>query len=403
MKIRLLLVLVWLAPTLSGSVRAATHWVGTWGTSPGLRLGSAAEMQKEGFLFHDETLRQAVRISLGGEEFRLCLSNAYNPEPVTLDAVHLARRDRGSRLLPGSDRVVTFGGRTAITLTPNARVLSDPILLTAPAGAELLVSLHVAGRSFGGGVHYDTLQAVYAVRGDRTAAEIFPDDARKVTGWVFLSGLSVRAPARASAIVLLGDSLTDGACSTFDANRRWPDQFADRLNAAGRGRGVVNAGISGNCLLTDPARWLSDGENALARLERDVFAAPGVSALLVLEGTNDIGTHAVDPARVGALIAALQQIAARGHERGLKVYVGTLLPFSGAGYFSAEKEAQRQALNAWIRASTCFDGVVDFDQIIRDPTHPERLRAEYDSGDHLHANDAGYAAMARAVPLDWFK
>lgn len=403
MNILRFLVLAWLVLALRGSVSAATHWVGTWGTSPGLRLGSAEEMQKEGFLFQDETLRQAVRISLGGDEFRLCLSNAYNPEPVTIDAVHLARRDRGSRLVTGSDRAVTFGGQTEITLAPNARVLSDPIQLTAPSGAELLVSLHVAGRSFGAGVHYDTLQAVYAVRGNQTAAELYPDDARKVSGWVFLSGISVRASARADSLVVLGDSLTDGACSTFDANRRWPDQLTDRLNAARRARGVVNAGISGNCLLTDPTRWLSDGESALARLERDVFATPGVSALLVLEGTNDIGTHAVDPSRVGALIAALQQVAARGHERGLKVYCGTLLPFSGAGYFSAEKEAQRLALNAWIRASTCFDGVVDFDQVMRDPTHPQRLRTDYDSGDHLHANDVGYGAMARAVPLDWFK
>jgi len=382
---------------------AAPHWVGTWGTSPGLRLASAGEMQKEGFQFQDETLRQAVRISLGGDEFRLCLSNAYGTEPVALGAVYLARRDQGSRAVPGSARRVTFGGREEITIAPNARVLSDPIPLSAPAGAELLVSFHVAGRALGGGVHYDTLQAVSAGHGNLAAAESFPEEARKVSGWVFLAGISVRASERAAAFVTLGDSLTDGAGSTFDANRRWPDQLADRLAGAGFKCGVVNAGISGNCLLTDPTRWRSDGENALARLERDVFSVPGAAALLVLEGTNDLGTHAIDPARVSALIAALQQIAARGHERGLKVYCGTLLPFSGAGYFSAEKEAQRTALNAWIRASTCFDDVVDFDQAMRDPEHPERLRAEYDSGDHLHANDAGYAAMARAVPLAWLK
>lgn len=386
-----------------GPAHAATHWVGTWGTSPGLRLASDEEMVKEGFFFQNETLRQAVRISIGGDIFQLSLSNAYNPAPVRIASVRLARRAHGTTVIPASDQPVTFGGRNEVTLTPNARALSDPIKISLPAGAELLISFQVEGPAYGGGVHYDTLQAVYAARGDLSAAASFPDDARKVTGWVYLSSLSVLLEENAGAVVTIGDSLTDGACSTFDANHRWPDRLAERLAEAGQAYGVVNAGISGNCLLTDPTRWQSDGENSLARLERDVFATPGLKAVFVLEGTNDIGTHPVDPTRVDALIAALRQIAVRSHERGLKVYCSTLLPFSGAGYFSAEKEAQRSALNQWIRNSTCFDGIVDFDQVMRDPVHPERLRAEYDSGDHLHANDAGYSAMAHAVPLDWFK
>jgi len=264
----------------------------------------------------------------------------------------------------------------------------------------------------GAGIHYSAQQTTYIGQGNLTASASIPQ-ATTVESWVFLSDLDVMAPERASTLVAFGDSITDGAHSTTDANHRWPNFLADRLLARPERReiGVLDAGIGGNRILHDAASNVQFGVNALARFNRDVLAQPGVQYVVVLEGINDLGhagTSAPKSETVSAedIIAGLEQMAQRAHENGLKIFGATLTPFEGTafpGYFTPEKEVKRKAVNEWIRTGKAFDGFIDFDKAVRDPNHPDRMLAAYDSGDHLHPNDAGYKAMADAVDLSLFK
>ncbi len=293
----------------------------------------------------------------------------------------------------------------------------DPAVLLArgphvPAAGDLAISVFLPKRTPGAGTHYAAQQTSYIGPGDLTGATSFPEGAT-ITSWVFLAGVDVLAPESASAVVAFGDSITDGARSTIDANRRWPDFLAARLLARRGGRkiGVLDAGIGGNRILHDASGNVRFGVSALARFDRDVLAQPGVKYVIVLEGINDLGhpgSSAPDSETVTAedMIAGLKQMIERAHEHGLKIFGATLTPFEGTvfkGYFTPEKEAKRKAVNEWIRTARAFDGVIDFDKAVRDPKNPDRILPAYDGGDRLHPGDAGYGAMGEAIDLSLFK
>ena len=268
---------------------AQTHWVGTWGTSPAPQLASAAQMYSSKLFFENQTLREIVHTSIGGGSVRVHLSNAYGNQMVEVGAVHIAVRAKNAGIAPGSDRVLTFGGRRTVALSTNAPALSDPVKLDVPAGGDLAISIYLPKAAEGAGIHYSAQQTSYIGKGDQTAAASIANP-EMMTSWVFLTGVDVLAPESASAVVAFGDSITDGARSTVDANHRWPDFLAERLRErGGREVGVLNAGIGGNRVLRDPAENIRFGMNALARFDRDVLSQPGVRYVIVLEGINDLG------------------------------------------------------------------------------------------------------------------
>ena len=399
--------IAWLLALVFAAVASAqTHWVPTWGASPAPQLADQAQMREAGLLFDRQTLREIVHTSIAGSMVRVRLSNAYGPSTLEIGAAHLALRQKDSAIVPGSDRALTFSGRSAVAIPPNGEVLSDPVSLETPAAGDLAVSLFIPKAETGSGVHYSAMQTSYVGSGDLTSAAAVPD-AVPLHSWVFLTGIDVEAPVSSSAVITFGDSITDGARSTTDANQRWPDVLAARLQArTGPRIGVLNAGIGGNRILHDGTN-VRYGVNALARFSRDVLAMPGVKYIIVLEGINDIGhsgSSAPESEAVTAddIIAGLKQLIARAHEKGIKIFGATLTPFEGTasrGYFTPEKEVERKAVNEWIRTSKAFDGFIDFDKAVRDPAHPDRFLPLYDGGDHLHPGDAGYKAMGEAIDL----
>jgi lysophospholipase L1-like esterase len=371
-------------------------------------------MLADHLLFDNQTLREIVHTSAGGSSVRVRLSNAYGRESVTIQSAHIALRDHDSSITTGSDHALTFGGRPFITIPPNATVLSDAVQLTIPPLSDVGISLYLPKPATGAGIHYAAEQTSYIAAGDQTSAASL-QEGQKIASWIFLTGLDVTAAQpTAATIVAFGDSITDGAKSTPDTNSRWPNILANRLNAAnkeGRELGVLDEGIGGNRILHDAATEVRFGVNALARFDRDVLAPPNLRYVIVLEGINDIGhpgqgAPASETVSADDIINGLQQMIARGHERGVKIYGATLTPFEGttyAGYFTPEKEVKRKAVNEWIRTSHAFDGVIDFDKAVRDPAHPDSMLPAYDGGDHLHPSDAGYKAMGECIDLSLFQ
>jgi lysophospholipase L1-like esterase len=400
-----------LALTSAALAAGRTHWVVTWGASPAPQL-SNQEMRTAKLEFENQTLREIVHTSIGGAAVRVRLSNAYAKQPVDIGAVHIALRAQGSGTVAGSDHALTFSGQTAVSIPPDALVLSDPVKLNVPASGDLAISIFLPKAVTGAGIHYSAQQTSYIGDGDLTGAATISETAT-VTSWVFLTGVDVLAPESASAVVAFGDSITDGARSTVDANRRWPNILADRLLAqrSRKNLAVLDAGIGGNRILHDATANVRFGVNALARFDRDVLAQPGVKYVIVLEGINDLGhagSSAPESETVTAedLIAGMKQMIERAHEKGLKIFGATLTPFEGTsfkGYFTPEKEAKRKAVNEWIRTGKAFDGVIDFEKAVCDPDHPDRMLPAYDGGDHLHPGDAGYKAMGEAIDLSLFK
>ncbi len=389
--------LVVMAAASVSTARAAgpDHWVGTWATAPVMVVNP-----KGGVGTEDETLREVVRVSLGGAMMRVVLTNEFGTGPLTIGAVHVALRVNGSEVKLASANALTFGGQTSVTIPAGAKVVSDPAALKVPALADLAISIFVPKQAIAQITqHTGAWQTNYVVPGDHVGDKVL-DGAKDVTAWRFLKGVDVLASAQSGAIVALGDSITDGTQSTRDANARWPDVLAARLqgNKKTAMLGVLNLGISGNRLLHDIT-----GPGALMRFDRDVLGQSGVKYLVVLEGINDIGKTAKplkadDPVTTEQLLFALGQLIEMAHAHGIKVIGATLLPYSGAEYASAEGEAMRQAENAFIRSGK-FDGVIDFDKAMSDAG---MMRPAEDSGDHLHPNDAGYKAMGEAVDLRLF-
>jgi lysophospholipase L1-like esterase len=373
-------------------------WVAAWGASPS---DPAAAMP-------GVTIREHVRLSLGGDRIRIRLSNRFGTSPLTVGPVHVARQDTGAAIVPGSDRTVTFGGDDTVTIPTGALAVSDPVSLQVDDLQEIAVSIFLPADSGGLTIHALGVATTYvSTPGDFTGAVSLPVASTQLTK-ILLSNVEVSVRKDADAIVTLGDSITDGFNSTVDANHRWPDILANRIRAQ-HGHGtitVVNQGISGNRLRKDIA-----GPSAQERFDRDVIAQTGVRWVTLLEGINDIGfPGAVDPplprTTAPEIIAAYRQIVTRAHAAGLKIYGCTLTPFEGTifpGYFAPDKEPVREAVNEFIRTSGLFDAVIDFDKVVRDPSHPTRILPAFDSGDHLHPNDSGYQAMANSVDLKLFR
>jgi lysophospholipase L1-like esterase len=384
------------------------QWVATWTTAP---AGVAGTPER----FRDETLRLIVRTSAGGQQVRVRLSNLFGTEPLAIGAAHIARRATGARIVARTDRVLTFGGQPSIMVPKGGEVISDAVALDVAPLSDLAVSVFLPVATPELTTHVTALQTNYVSRpGDHTAAVAF-DTARTLTRWPFLAAVEVSGTARSAAIVAFGDSITDGANSSVDANRRWPDLLAARLQQQPdlRHLSVLNQGIIGNRILhpSEPQFGNLFGASGLVRFDRDVLGHSGARFLIVLLGINDIG-HPGSAAPVHEEVSAeniaggYRQFIERARAKGLRVFGGTLLPFEHTtidGFYSPEKEAQRQAVNQWIRTSGAFDAVIDFDKAVRDPARPTRMLPAYDSGDHLHPNDAGMKVMADAIPLELFR
>jgi lysophospholipase L1-like esterase len=382
-------------------VSAEPHWIGTWGASPFVFGGfgpTAAPMP-----FVDQTLRQKLRISVGGDQVRIRFSNELGTTPLVIGAATLALATGDSAIDSASMRPLTFGGESSVTIPAGAPALSDAVDMAVADLTELAVSIYLPEETAPATMHMG--RSTYVAAGDATQAASL-DGAELTTNHVFLTGVYVRTTEDAAVVVTLGDSITDGTASTPHTYSSWPDQFAARVSpgAGGRKIAVVNHGISGNQVLRDGA-----GTSALTRFDRDVLSTPGLTHIVVLEGINDIGTGgfafpgtnaAPPPERTAAeLIAGYRQLIARAHANDVKIVGATLTPFEGAfaGYYTPAKDEVRIELNNWIRSSGEFDGVIDFEAATQDATNPRIIKAEYDSGDHLHPGDAGYKAMADSV------
>ncbi|MDC0667101.1 SGNH/GDSL hydrolase family protein [Nannocystis radixulma] len=377
------------------------HWVSAWGAAP-VAAGPALKAQ---------TVRQVIRTSIGGSGVRIRLSNLFGAMPLTIGPVRVARHAGGPAIKPGTDQAVTFDGKTTVTIAPGGDVLSDAIASPVAALEELAVSLYLPGGTPASTVHQVGNQTVFLATGDTTAAIEFTPEGEADDTRYFLTDVEVAADPAARTIVALGDSITDGVGSTENQNARWPDALAKRLQAdpALATIAVVNSGIAGNRIVHDAAAPYR-GPSSLSRFDRDVLNKPGVRWVLLLQGGNDISASDVLTApeqKVSAqqIIDGMKTLIARAHARGIKVWGATLLPRGGTTFPApptAAAKAKREAVNAWIRDSGAFDAVIDFDEAMRDPSDPDRLLPAYDSGDHLHPNDAGYQAMAAAIDLRLF-
>ena len=431
-------------PVLGQGAQGGQHWLGTWFASSTARVDQpAAQAQaapatsnrqalaippsvlavapnqeltvggQSPLHFNNQTLRQIAHISVGGSRLRVVLSNTFGTVPLTIGAAQVALRDKHATITPQSNRVLTFGGVARTRVPAGAILVSDPVDLVVPDFADLTIDLYLpddtAAMKSPITTHPASWQTNYvSPPGNHAGAVSLPvqtttayrrGDGLPTATWFFLARIEVMAPRQAGAIVTIGDSITDGTASTTDANNRWPDHLARRLANAGLRMAVLNAGIGGNRVLSD-----GNGPGALARFDRDVIAQTGVTHVIVLEGINDIGQGGQSASPSAAdLIGAHKQMIERAHSRGIRIYGATLTPFEGANYWTPEGEAKRQALNEWIRTSNAYDAVFDFDSAVRDPNHPTKTRTEYDPGDHLHLNAAGYQVVANAVDLTLFR
>lgn len=412
---------------LPGAQLRRQHWIGTWATAaqPAMPLGLET--------FRNQTLRLIIHTSAGGRQVRIKISNAFADQRLVIGGAHIARRAHQASIDPTSDRKLTFDGRPSAVVPAHSSVLSDAVDLNVPALSDLAISLFFPETTAATTCHLLALQTSYASAetGDFTAAVQFPV-AKTIDSWPFLTSVDVVASPRAAAIVAFGSSTTDGDGSTDDANHRWPDVLAERLQRngeVGAELGVLNVGIIGNRLLADMhsprqtggpfetvLQRYGDGLGfaGLARFDRDVLDQAGVQYVILALGVNDIlfpgsFTPASEAVSAQSLIAGYRQLIERAHKRGIRVIATTIPPFEGATFqkpvihfYTGEKEAVRQQLNAWIRTSREFEGVADFDLVLRDPHRPTQLLPAYDSGDHLHCNDAGYIASANAISLSLF-
>ena len=389
-------------------------WTGSWGAAP-LAPGPAMGPFPATPAFSNQTIRQIVRLSAGGSRIRVRFTNEYGSKPLLIGAARVALTDAQGRIQPGSDRPLSFAGKPTALIPPGSPYLSDPVDFPLAALSDLSISIYLPEDTGQCTCHAVGMQTAYVSdTGDFVAQTFVPSQTLQARA--FISGVEVYGTAPAAAVVVLGDSISDGVGSTLDGNRRWPDMLARRL-AARRGHrqsAVVNMGISGNRLLNDGA-----GQSALARFDRDVLSVPGAAYLIVFEGVNDLGISfgqfagpmaevfknlvPKNKATGEAMIAGYRQLIDRAHAKGLKVFGATIAPYEGSLYYSPEGEAVRRQINSWIRTGGAFDAVLDFDAVLRDPGKPTQIAAPLHAGDHLHGSDLGYEAIARSIDLSLFK
>jgi lysophospholipase L1-like esterase len=374
-------------------------WVTTWSASP--QAATPDTLATIGF--DDQTVRNIVFTSVGGDAVRLELTNVFGVRPLRVGHVTVALAGPGAAVVPGTIHEVTFGGSVSFQIPAGGQLLSDPVATPVQPLQDLAVSVYLPGRTGVTTFHSDGQQVNWvSTAGDYTDDDSGDAFTTAVGSWFYLSDVLVRSSGAEGTVVAFGDSITDGYQSTMGANDRWPNDLARRLEARnGPTLSVADEGISGNRILNDSVFF---GPSAEARFGRDALDVPGARDIILLEGINDIG-FGTNPSHPGLevsaaeIIAGDEQLIAQAHAAGLKIFGATLLPFRGAGYYTAAGEDEREAVNAWIRTSGAFDGVIDFDRAMRDPADPLALNPAYDSGDHLHPDDAGYQAMANAIDL----
>ncbi|WP_194270637.1 SGNH/GDSL hydrolase family protein [Glaciimonas soli] len=384
------------------------NWVESWAAAP----------DQAGKPLQALTVREVVRTSMGGAKVRIRFSNLYGTGPVSIAAAHVALHASGSAIQPGTDHPLTFGGSPVLTMNKGESVLSDPVNMSVAPLQELAISLYIKTDTGPSTIHGVAMASTYIKNDVDATAAINLDATKTVTSWYFLSDVEVAGNDHSGSIVAVGSSIEDGVGSTMDANRRWPDLLASRLqsgvdNAGLASIGVANSGIAGNRLLRDaddPFR----GYSVLHRLDRDVLDKPGVRWVILDIGINDIGASTVlgkadAQASARQIIDGMKELIARAHAKNINVIGATLTPCAGVdfgsgkhSYYSVAGETKRKTINYWIRNAHAFDGVVDFDKILRDPKRLDHINPTFDSGDHLHPNDAGYKAMADAVDLRLF-
>jgi lysophospholipase L1-like esterase len=393
-----------LVPAASDSAtpRNTARWVGTWASAPQPENPRDALPAPR---FADTTLRQTLRVSLGGERIRVRFSNAFGTTSLKIDSAHVALSTGPGGIEPETDKALSFDGQPSTSIPPGALVYSDPVDFHLPALADVGITIHLPVAPDGITTHAGSRETSYLLAGNAVSLRDMSRGAH-LDHWYFLNGVDVLAADRAAAVAVLGDSITDGRNSTTNGNDRWPDDFARRLRTDPRTSniGVLNEGIGGNRLVNDGL-----GPNALARLDRDVLAQSGVRWLIVLEGINDIGARVSNqganerPATVQEITAAYDQIIVRAHAHNILVLGATILPYEGSFYYSSDGESDRRAVNDWIRTSGRFDGVIDFDAAARDPLDQARLAASVDSGDHLHPGSQGYRLLSDSINLRIFR
>ncbi len=385
------LFLLVLLATISQPVLAQSSWISTWTSAQTGQSPDTSQLRKQ-------TVREIAHVSSSGNSVRVHLSNLFGTQNLVIDSAHVALRASGAQIVSGTDRTVTFTGRKFVSIAPGTSVVSDAVSLNVPGLSDIAVSLHISSAIPAGTAHPWAFQTNYIGSGNQTSY-VNMTVSKTINSWPFLAGVDVlkTSSTDAGTVVAFGDSLTSGGTITMDSNHRWPDYLAVRLSTQATPLAVANAGTSGNKLLQDGSGGSSSiyGQAGVTRFSRDALSVPGVQTVIVLIGINDI----LSDTTADSLITGLTQLATDAHNQGLKIIFGTLTPFGGYQYYTSARDNERQKLNQWILNSSPADGVIDFDFAMRDPANITQLAPSYDSGDHLHYNDAGHNAMANAIDL----
>jgi lysophospholipase L1-like esterase len=397
-----------------GAQADAAQWLATWGAAPVPPTPAMGPFPATP-TFSNQTIRQVVRISAGGDRVRVRLTNEYGQKPLTIGGARIALTGADGEMDPSTMRPLTFAGSPVAVIPAGAPLLSDPVDLAVRPLASLSISLYLPEDTGACSCHPTGLQTAWVSGSGNFVDKPFTAK-QTIEARAYLSGIEVQTASPAAAIAVLGDSISDGVGSTLNANRRWPDLLAERLAGRDGSRmawGVVNLGISGNRLLDGGA-----AESALARFDRDVLSLPAVKYVVVLIGVNDLGVSYGEadgpmgdllrslrppiPVTADSMIAGYRQLIERARGKGLAILGATIVPYQGAMYYSAGGEAVRKAVNDWIRTSRAFDAVLDFDAAIRDPANPAQIAQGWHNGDHLHGSDAGYRVLADSIDLSLF-